>query len=421
MADNCRHDGRPVRGWPEGEDGCRVSVIVPAYNAAGYLAECLSALAAQTLPSASYEVIVVDDLSTDETAEVADLFGARVIRAKENAGPAHARNLGAWAASGEILFFADADVVLRADVLERAVACMESEPAIAAMFGSYDDAPRAKGLLSEYRNLLHHFVHQNGSREAATFWTGCGAVRRSVFVQLGGLDVESHPRCIEDIEFGYRLRREGFRILLDRKMLCTHLKRWTLRSWLVTDIFGRAVPWAKLMLTRDESANDLNIKGSQKASVALTGFGLLGMALSGLTPWSLLVGAVLIATAVLVNFPLFRFFRRTRGVRFAIASVPLQLTYFLYSGASFAAVWLSLLLGLSLRDGNSSPLHARTGFGWQRATLTAGAGAWWTIAAANAISRAPLDRRGDGPGSGRQEVLLSGTATDDHPRMNGRS
>jgi GT2 family glycosyltransferase len=389
LADDSRRDEHHARTLPGGEDGCRLSVIVPAYNAAGYLEECLSALSTQTLQPERYEVIVVDDLSTDETVEVASAFGARVIRARENAGPAHARNLGAWAASGEILFFADADVVVRPDVLERALTSLDSEPAIAAVFGSYDDAPRAKGTLSEYRNLLHHFVHQNGSREAATFWTGCGAVRRSVFLQLGGLDVAGHPRCVEDIEFGYRLRSEGFRILLDRRMLCTHPKRWTLRSWLATDIFGRALPWAKLMLTRRQSPNDLNIRGSQKLSVALTGLGLFGAALAGLTPWFLAAGAALIATAVLINLRLFGFFLRQRGFRFALVSIPLHLTYFVYSGLSFVAVWLSLLLGMNVRDGNSPPVPPRSGFGWQRATLTAGAGAWWTISAANRIRRSP--------------------------------
>ena len=55
---------------------------------------------------------------------------------------------------------------------------LREEPGIAAVFGSYDDEPGAPNLVSQYRNLLHHFVHQTGRTEASTFWTGCGAVRR---------------------------------------------------------------------------------------------------------------------------------------------------------------------------------------------------------------------------------------------------
>jgi hypothetical protein len=165
-------------------------------------------------------------------------------------------------------------------------------------------------------------------------------------------------------------------------MLCTHLKRWTVRSWLSTDIFGRAVPWAKLMLTRGGSPDDLNIKRDQKVSVALLGIGLGCALLSWIHPVLLVATSALLASTVLVNLPLFRFFLRVRGFPFAVATVPLHMVYFAYSGASFAAVWVSLRFGTTVRDGNSPQRSRRTRSGWQHATLTVGAGAWWTIAAA---------------------------------------
>ena len=78
-------------------------------------------------------------------------------------------------------------------------------------------APRLQGVVSQYRNLLHHFVHQHGNSEASTFWAGCGAIRRSVFEEMGGFDEQRFPTpSIEDIELGYRLRQAGHRILLDK-------------------------------------------------------------------------------------------------------------------------------------------------------------------------------------------------------------
>jgi hypothetical protein len=83
--------------------------------------------------------------------------------------------------------------------IRRVVKAFEDDPALAAVFGSYDRRPRAPGLVSQYRNLLHHYTHQIGNPEAGTFWSGCGAIRRSVFVGVGGFDAARFPRpSIED-------------------------------------------------------------------------------------------------------------------------------------------------------------------------------------------------------------------------------
>ena len=114
------------------------------------------------------------------------------------------------------------------------MARFEADPGLSALFGSYDDTPAAPGIVSQYRNLLHHFVHQQGDfhqgiRPVHTFWTGCGTIRRDVFLAFGGFDPRLYPRpAIEDIELGYRLTRAGHRIVLARDVLATHMKRWSL-------------------------------------------------------------------------------------------------------------------------------------------------------------------------------------------------
>src|SRR5262249_7492828 len=157
----------------------RVSVIVPVYNNPHDLEECLSALLASA--GAGSEIIVVDDGSTDEIRSVATRMGVSVLRLAKNAGPSSARNYGAHHAHGDILFFVDADLVVTPDAVARVVRVLDADPDIASVFGSYDTGPRAAGVVSQYRNLLHHYVHQTGNPEASTFWAGCGAVRRSVF------------------------------------------------------------------------------------------------------------------------------------------------------------------------------------------------------------------------------------------------
>lgn len=309
----------------------RVSVVVPAYENAAGLEECLRAL----LPGGAHEIIVVDDASTDGTGAVATRLGVKVFRLDRNSGAGAARNHGASRATGDVVLFVDSDVVAAPDTIARATRVFEEHPDVAAVFGSYDAAPRAPGLVSQFRNLLHHFVHQQGDREASTFWAGCGAVRRSVFEASGGFDTGKYTRAIEDIELGYRLRDAGHRILLEKDLEVTHLKRWTLASFLRTDVFYRALPWSRLILQRRLRLDHLNLKPSHRASVALAGVSVAALALSPLVPWLLALAGAAAVLLVGVNRKLLAFFVRSRGVAFAAGSVPLLLLHYLASGVGY--------------------------------------------------------------------------------------
>lgn len=254
------------------EDQPLISVIVPVRNSPKELQLCLKHLAASTFRR--FEVIVVDDASTDNTAEVGEENHARVLRLPRNLGPAGARNCGAEVARGEYLLFLDADVLAHTETLQQLVDTFERAPHVAAVFGSYDTVPNAGNVLSQYKNLFHHFVHQDCGGYAQTFWSGCGAIRRDIFDEIGRFDATYARPSIEDIELGARLHRAGRKILLDKTIQVTHLKRWTLWSIFKTDVVDRGIPWTELMLRGGEIPNYLNVKYSQRISVALA-YGLL--------------------------------------------------------------------------------------------------------------------------------------------------
>lgn len=331
-----------------------ISIIVPVHNSPQHLRECLSALRAASCPDS--EIIVVDDASTDDTPAVAARMGARVLRLAKNSGHAAARNYGARHAQGDILFFVDADVVIAPGAVRRVVGLFEEHPDLAAVFGSYDDRPRANNLISQYRNLLHHFVHQNGHPEASTFWNGCGAVRRSLLEEMGGFEEERFGRSIPDVEFGYRLRRAGRRILLDKGLQATHLKRWTLRSLIRTDIIERAIPWSRLILETGKVPNDLNLKRGQRLSVALTGLaGIFLLCAAFRVELFALSGAALLGVVV-INRRLYTMFFRKRGLLFALACIPLHLLYYLCCGLGYMYVWIGFQLrGLVWRPTGTLP------------------------------------------------------------------
>jgi glycosyltransferase involved in cell wall biosynthesis len=163
-----------------------VSVIVPVFNGSHFLPRCLDAIERSSFRQ--FEVIVVDDASTDDSAAISRASGARVVSLPVQGGPGGARNRGALEAQGEILFFVDADVVIHPDAMARVAADLAEGPTLAAVFGSYDDSPAEASFISQYKNLYHHFTHQQASPNAATFWAGCGAIRRDVFLASGGFD-----------------------------------------------------------------------------------------------------------------------------------------------------------------------------------------------------------------------------------------
>jgi GT2 family glycosyltransferase len=312
-----------------------ISVIIPVHNGAAHLEECLRALSGS---GEAFEIIVVDDGSTDESSRVARRHGGvKLLQTEARRGPAAARNYGARQARGEVLLFIDADVRVQPDTVERVAAHFRSQPEMAALFGSYDDAPASKQFVSRYKNLFHHFTHQQARSLAETFWAGCGGVRREVFLRLGGFDESRYTDAsIEDIELGYRLRGAGYTILLDRQLQVQHLKRWTLLGMLRADIFRRAVPWSKLMLERGHLGSDLNLRTSERISALSTIMALTLLAFSFASPYLLAPAALLLLLVFILNRRMYSFFLRRMGPHCLPGVAALHLLYYCYSSAVFA-------------------------------------------------------------------------------------
>jgi cellulose synthase/poly-beta-1,6-N-acetylglucosamine synthase-like glycosyltransferase len=247
--------------------------------------------------------------------------------------------------------FIDADVCVHSDTLSRFAAVFRDQPDLAAAFGSYDDEPGAPGLVSQYRNLFHHYVHQKNGGEAETFWAGCGAIRRAAFLDVGMYNEWQFSRPqIEDIELGRRLVDHGYRIRLCPEIQGKHLKRWTFRAMLATDIKDRGVPWSRLLLRRGETieSKTLNLKIQEKvntAAVLLAGLLALVAVVARDVRW-LGLALVVLLPVLISSFPLYRYFARRRGLLFAIAVLPLHLMYYAVNGVSvIMAMVLHQLVG----------------------------------------------------------------------------
>lgn len=326
-----------------------LSVIMPGYQAAGYLRITLPALTA-ALPAGA-EFIFVDDCSSDDSAEVARAAGARVLRLEQTGGPSGARNAGAAIATGEVLVFIDSDIAVHPDALGAFQRYFAEHPEVDAVFGSYDDSPADTHLVSQFKNLMHHHVHHQGRGEAGTFWTGIGAIRRGVFEQVGPFRPVS-IMCVEDIDYGHRLRDAGHSIRLEPAIRGTHLKRWTLAGLIRTDVMQRGIPWTVMMLRRGRADDQLNLGLGQRIA-ALCALGCVGLIVTAvvaavmgkiLAMEALLILALLAAgVVVLLNRNFYRLLVRRMGPLRAAACVPLHLLYYLYSLASLPLGYLVYL------------------------------------------------------------------------------
>ena len=331
-----------------------ISVITPVYNG-GYPFVCCLLTMAQTQFD-DWELIVVDDGCSDRSADIARKFGAKILQTSGREGPGAARNLAAEVAKGDYLCFIDADCEVCDDAITKLAHKLQAQPEIKVLFGSYNDAPAATNFVAQYKNLMHHYVHQQGSEDASTFWAGFGVVERSLFLKVGGFDTERFPRpSIEDIELGYRLKQAGAKIYLAKDLQVKHHKAWKLIGLTKTDVFDRGIPWTKLLLSdKSNFVNDLNLQTSSRISV-IAAYSLVFCLLVSLFNLAALIPSSIFAGLLLyLNWDVYRFFYEKRGLAFALKVVPLHWLYYLYGGLSFALGTLSYWKERLLDSGKTS-------------------------------------------------------------------
>jgi len=299
-----------------------LTAIVPATNEPPTLDRCLAAIKGAGEPPE--EVIVVDS--------------------PRNAGPAEARNIGARGATGDVLVFVDADVLVHADAFVRVRRAFADDSGLAGVFGSYDDRPEDPGTVSSFRNLLHHYVHTTAAGPASTFWAGLGSMRRDAFSAVGGFDAKRYRvPSIEDIELGVRVTAAGGRLLLDPAVQGTHLKAWTLGDMVRTDLFCRGAPWIALVLRTGASTTVLNLGWRSRLTAAAYALALVGAGRRRPLP-----ALAALAVAAGLNASFYSLLVQRLGARRAAAAVGLHVVHVLTSVASVPA-GLALYLGEARR------------------------------------------------------------------------
>lgn len=298
--------GRDRFAGPDRGDGAPpvVSAVVPCHNASATLRDCLAALRDQT--RAPREILVVDDASDDDSAVIAAEFGCTVVRLERNRGPSGARNEGIAAARGDVLFFADSDVALRPDAVERAAALLAEDPGLDIVHGTYVPEPlRGRGIVERYLVLREAYWRKRFAGPANVVVFAVAAVRRSVFDRFGPLD--ERLRDCEDVEYSARMAGRA-KILITEDVAGSHDAGSTLAKALRTQ-WKRSVPLPGLN-PRGVRLERINRTGSL-AAVALA---LASVPFALFAPQALLVTAAALLAALVSDAGLYAYARRHLGL-----------------------------------------------------------------------------------------------------------
>jgi len=264
------------------------SIIIPTYNSKKTLLKLLNSIF-ETKGRERYEVIVVDDASTDETYQAIKDYPVKIMTSPQNKGSAHARNIGAYAAQSPYIIFFDADIILQPNTLDLLIKCIKGQPENHVYMGIYSDIPVEKNIVSEYKALLDSYHWKQVKKiEVTSFEPRCAIMKKTLFEKSGGFDERITGADVEDYELGYRLLDLNARLLVNPD-ICVYHHFPTSINKLLRSMFHRTQSWIKLFKHRKKFDN-----------VASTPESALACGISGLS--GLLIPAIGFDYAALIGF-----------------------------------------------------------------------------------------------------------------------
>ncbi len=289
-----------------------VSVIIPNYNSSKTIKLCLDAVFNQNYDN--FEVILVDDVSSDNSLEIASKYKCKIIKLKKNRGPPVARNMGVKHARGKILFFVDSDVALRKDALTVAVNKLKENKELGAVCGVYSKKPLINdGLIEEYRVLQDYYWKKSTEGYITTLNVANGAIRKDVYEEIGGFNLKL--RISEDVEFGNRISQK-YKILSTSKIIGVHDADDKLNK-ILKNFFKRTRVRVTLFMKR-KKFNKGYATINRGMGCLFVGISLLLLVLTFININLLLVSLIFFIFFLLTDFGLYRFVLEEKKATFLI-------------------------------------------------------------------------------------------------------
>ena len=329
-----------------------ISIIIPNRNGGAFIGKCLEAVFSTRY--GRYEVIVVDDCSEDDSVEIIGKFPCRLIRLEKHSGASKARNTGAFHSTGQILFFTDADCLVREDTLSAVAAAIAGYGPDAVIGGTYTVEPYDRGFFSRFQSLFIHYSEAKNAGNPDYVAGHAMAIDAETFRRSRGFPEDFLP-LIEDVEFSHRLRKNGCRLVVDPRIQVRHIFNFSLLRSL-QNAFKKSLYWTEYSLKNRDLLADSGAASTELKVNVLS----YVLCLALFSAW-VVSGNVLVLSAVLpaggLNLLMSRRLRRAffeaHGMLFGcLASAYYTLVYPLPVGAG-------ALVGM-LRYFRDKRLHSRS-------------------------------------------------------------
>ncbi|MBL7031566.1 MAG: glycosyltransferase family 2 protein [Nitrospira sp.] len=298
-----------------------ISIVIPTYNSAKFMPNLLDSIFKNKIDD--MEVVIVDDLSTDDTVEIAKKYPVSVIELEKNGGPARARNIGVGEAKGDIIFFLDSDVVVMDGTIKEVEDYFRNDPSAQCVIGICATEPLNKGFVPKYMAMFEyiHLLDTPGNK-VTVFAPRCGAIKKELFRDLGGYREKYKGADVEDFELARRICKVE-NIYLNPKILVRH-QFVNNSEEAIKNYFKRAVMWIHLFL-KDKQFDNAGPTSPSNGIAAICSFmSILALLTAPFLGWTLPLFSLLIVTFVFVNLRWWNFMRKEAGFGFAMKALALN-------------------------------------------------------------------------------------------------
>jgi glycosyltransferase involved in cell wall biosynthesis len=307
----------------------KISFVVPLFNAEKTIAKTLDSLS--KVDYDDYEVIVVDDCSTDSSIEIAKKYNCRILHKDEKSGAAGARNLGVEQATGDLIFFIDSDILIDPGSGKQIAKIFKEQEEVVAIVGILSKDNPYQNFSSQYKNLHMHFYMEKMPRYISCIYTSVTAVRRETFKKVGFFDSKTCRMCnasVEDIDLGQRIADAGYKIVLDPELQVVHLREFSFKG-LISNDFRRAIDWSLLFFQKNGLMRSISdgifayLPLSAILGTIISPFVMLSLILFLLSGYKLFLGSCLVLGGIflILNNSFLRFLLKEKGANFFIKAV----------------------------------------------------------------------------------------------------
>jgi len=315
----------------------KVAVIVPVYNDGATLGLTLRTIEPDIIRF-GWDFIVVDDVSTDDSAKIAEEYRAQVIRLEQNKGVATARNTGANATDADILIFVDADIKPQPETLFAMVNVLQNRPEIHSV-GAYplpgDLSPQWSSHFVGLRSSWgYHWDNNEDERLFSSVQSECGAIRKKVFEKCGGFTERHSGVGMEEFHMGHVMEMNGFKNILLRAASYQHHYKPLIKRCLT--LIERTSRWVPLFLSRKKFETHGAV-GSQDAafSCVLTFIALTALSAGVFIQWGMIIAGLTWSVQIILEWKFLTFAYKVYGWRMVFYSIPALQVMHLSIGLGF--------------------------------------------------------------------------------------